>query len=560
MTVHQRLIRVPRHEKYFHIRPQGTNSLRDLAPAHPRQNHIRDKQVNATGMPFANRSRILRLLRNQHGVTLRRQHRADKVSHCGVVLHQQNRLRTLLSMLLRFLRYDSLRRLRHLRQINLEGGAFPHFAICPDVPAALFQHTVDHRQSQSRSMAGPFGSEKRFKDARQYRCVHAHPRVGNDKQGVRPGRGSHVEPHKIIVQLDVLGFQRESSALGHRVARVDAEIHQHLFELSGICSYRRQSLRQRHFDLDVFSNDPLQHLQEVSNDVVQIQDAQLKHLLPAESQHLAGQGRPTFSGHVDLLRGSVIFRNARKLFCEVAAIAQDDRQQIIEIVRDSTCQRPDGFHFLRLPELLLQFSPLCQIPDGCTPPQALLRFQHAQLDLHWELAAFPAQSVDLQGCSHGRPLRPSEEHGSVFQTFFPKPLGDQDVHRLPQQIFSPISERLSCLRVHKHDSAFLIHHYHGVRRGLHQAAELSLRRSYRFPQPFFLLTQFTLPSLPKHQSHAETTERHQNRHPGALQLLPNPRRSHRHNQQRQRDMSELCQEPRLRYVLFEPPPSFLCHP
>jgi len=49
-------------------------------------------------MPFANRSRILRLLRNQHGVTLRRQHRADKVSHCGVVLHQQNRLRTLLSM------------------------------------------------------------------------------------------------------------------------------------------------------------------------------------------------------------------------------------------------------------------------------------------------------------------------------------------------------------------------------------------------------------------------------------------------------------------------------
>src|SRR5882724_10714022 len=50
---------------------------------------------------------------------------------------------------------------------------------------------------------------------------------------------------------------------------------------SGICFYRHQILRQRHFDLEVFSNDPLQHLQEVSNDVVQIQDAQLKHLLPA---------------------------------------------------------------------------------------------------------------------------------------------------------------------------------------------------------------------------------------------------------------------------------------
>src|SRR5438128_11386863 len=80
---------------------------------------------------------------------------------------------------------------------------------------------------------------------------------------------------------------------------------------------------------------------------------------------------------------------------------------------------------------LLQFSPLCQVPDRRTPPRALFRLQQAQLNLHRELAAFPAHSAELQGCSHGRPLRPSEEGGSVFQTFFPNPLGNQDDHRLP---------------------------------------------------------------------------------------------------------------------------------
>src|SRR3989442_13931591 len=54
---------------------------------------------------------------------------------------------------------------------------------------------------------------------------------------------------------------------------------------------------------------------------------------------------------------------------------------------------------------LLQFSPLCQVPDRRTPPRALFRLQQAQLNLHRELAAFPAHSAELQGCSHGRPLR-----------------------------------------------------------------------------------------------------------------------------------------------------------
>ena len=64
-----------------------------------------------------------------------------------------------------------------------------------------------------------------------------------------------------------------------------------------------------------------------------------------------------------LLGGPVMFRIAGKLFCQVAAIAQDDCQEIIEIVRDSTRQRPNGLHFLRLPELVFELPAFRKIAD-----------------------------------------------------------------------------------------------------------------------------------------------------------------------------------------------------
>src|SRR3954466_2100499 len=39
-------------------------------------------------------------------------------------------------------------------------------------------------------------------------------------------------------------------------------------------------------------------------------------------------------------------------------IADDDREQIVEVVSDTACQLPDGLHLLNLPERLLRFSPL----------------------------------------------------------------------------------------------------------------------------------------------------------------------------------------------------------
>ena len=39
-------------------------------------------------------------------------------------------------------------------------------------------------------------------------------------------------------------------------------------------------------------------------------------------------------------------------------VAVDDHQQVVEVVGDAARQAPDGFHFLRLPELFFQLAAL----------------------------------------------------------------------------------------------------------------------------------------------------------------------------------------------------------
>jgi hypothetical protein len=53
-------------------------------------------------------------------------------------------------------------RLRHRREVELESGAEPRFAVRPDVPAALLHDAVHHGQPQSTSFAHGLGGEERL--------------------------------------------------------------------------------------------------------------------------------------------------------------------------------------------------------------------------------------------------------------------------------------------------------------------------------------------------------------------------------------------------------------
>ena len=88
------------------------------------------------------------------------------------------------------------------------------------------------------------------------------------------------------IRRGIAGFDRQAPALGHRVARVDDEVHDDLLDLSGVdpVSGRVALLRDRHHD--VLADDAPQHRLDLLQRDVEVDHLGLQHLLAAEGEHL----------------------------------------------------------------------------------------------------------------------------------------------------------------------------------------------------------------------------------------------------------------------------------
>ena len=69
-----------------------------------------------------------------------------------------------------------------------------------------------------------------------------------------------------------------------------------------------------------------------------------------------------------------------------SAIAGDDRQQIVEIVRDAAGQLADGFHLLRLTQLCLELQAIADVGDAAANQDAARVGQARQSDLARDVA------------------------------------------------------------------------------------------------------------------------------------------------------------------------------
>jgi len=104
-----------------------------------------------------------------------------------------------------------------------------------------------------------------------------------------------------LVELRMRRLYDESATSWHRIARVDDEIHQHLFDLTLIgfdaCQPRLQSCLQ----IDVFTDEAPQHLEHSTYRLVEIDDPGLENLLAAERKQLSHQSGRAFGGTADLI-------------------------------------------------------------------------------------------------------------------------------------------------------------------------------------------------------------------------------------------------------------------
>src|SRR5262245_38598515 len=122
----------------------------------------------------------------------------------------------------------------YTRQIDTEAAAFAYRTVHPNVAATLLHGAIDHGEAKACAFAEFFGGEKRFENMRLGFFIHAEASVGNGKHDVTAGDGAEVALRVRIIEFDVRGLERNSAAVGHGIARVDNEIEDDLFDLSGV--------------------------------------------------------------------------------------------------------------------------------------------------------------------------------------------------------------------------------------------------------------------------------------------------------------------------------------
>ena len=147
-------------------------------------------------------------------------------------------------------------------EIQAERGANIHFAAHENIAAGLLDNAVAGGQAQPRAAAHFFGREKRFEDVFEDFKRNAGAGILHFHQHILAGGDDFVFSGcveitgKIIDRSDddVTGTNGELAAIFHRVARIDGEIDNNLFQLSLISLHHAQITAMLHFHLDVFAN------------------------------------------------------------------------------------------------------------------------------------------------------------------------------------------------------------------------------------------------------------------------------------------------------------------
>ena len=138
----------------------------------------------------------------------------------------------------------------------------------------------------------------------------------------------------------------------------------------------------RRHELDVFAEDPLEHLVHTREHVVQVEHLRREHLLAAEHEELPREVGGAQSGLTDLL-DVVAHRVARLHFGEEhLAVAEDDGQHVVEVVRDASCEPPDRLHLLRLAELFLESESFGHVPSHGKAAFAPIQCERVRDDFH----------------------------------------------------------------------------------------------------------------------------------------------------------------------------------
>ena len=160
------------------------------------------------------------------------------------------------------------------------------------------------------------------------------------------------------LQSSIRSADGDLAAVRHGIARVDRQVHHHLFGLPGIGLGAAELRVERGDELDVFANEPAHQLRHVVDHEIQVEDSGRQHLLAAEGQQLAREAGGAVGGFLHFFHAGAQRIAGLHLVEHQLAVAFDDGEQVVEVVGHAAGQPAHRFHLLRLAELLFQSAPL----------------------------------------------------------------------------------------------------------------------------------------------------------------------------------------------------------
>src|SRR5437870_12790391 len=147
-----------------------------------------------------------------------------------------------------------------------------------------------------------------------------------------------------------------------RFRAIDHEIHDNLLDLGGIGFDRREVRREIQFQLDGLGDRRPDELRNLSNQLSQIHRLGDETPLARVGQHLAGEKGGAFTGLYDspqMRPHRVIHRNLR---IRKARKPKNACQQVVEIMRDASCQQSQALQLLSFLQLALELLSFADIP------------------------------------------------------------------------------------------------------------------------------------------------------------------------------------------------------
>lgn len=231
----------------------------------------------------------------------------------------------------------------------MECGSDADLAGHIDVATALLDEAVDHGQAETGTFSYFFGGEERLEDFGLGFRVHADAVVNDREENVGAGFDwVGILLDRKLGHVVISGLDGNTAAIGEGIARVYDQIDDGLLKLGLVGTDPSDVGIELGLDQNVFADQALQHLFGVEDDAADVEDLWFEHLLTAEGEELSCERRSLSPGLQDLVDVPAKGGAIRERLSQNVGVADNDAQQVIEVVRDAAGKTSHCLHLLRL--------------------------------------------------------------------------------------------------------------------------------------------------------------------------------------------------------------------